>query len=137
MTGYITGRLADKAGASELLMTAEQSIPIAKQLGNPLLNLHGTGLDNKGLPVTPCDEVTKEMWDQAEITLNQIADLGLKHGVTFQLENLNQVDEETLPALVIDDGLEHPFEILDGDVWEKANSGETYASFIRNELDRM
>ena len=24
MTGYITGRLADKAGASELLMTAEQ-----------------------------------------------------------------------------------------------------------------
>lgn len=52
----------------------------------------------------------------------------------IQLENLNQVDEETLPAPVVDNGLENPFEIIDGDVWEKAGSGETYAGFIRDLL---
>ncbi|MEN9735454.1 MAG: hypothetical protein RL129_164 [Actinomycetota bacterium] len=91
MTGYITGRLADKAGAADLLRTAELSIPVAKQLGNPSLNIHGTGLDNKGLPVQPCFDVTPAMWTQAEITLNEIADLGAKHGVTFILENLNLI----------------------------------------------
>ena len=50
----------------------------------------------------------------------------------IQLENLNQVDEEVLPAPIIEDGLEHKFEVTDGDVWEKADSGETYAGFIRD-----
>src|SRR5947209_20291457 len=47
MTGYVTGTLADDAGADELVRTAKQSIPIAQELGIPRLNLHGTGLDNK------------------------------------------------------------------------------------------
>jgi hypothetical protein len=50
----------------------------------------------------------------------------------IQLENMNQVDEETLPAPIIEDGLEHEFEVFDGDVWEMADSGQPYANFIRN-----
>jgi len=89
MTGYITGTLADDDGADELLRTAAQSIPIAKELGIPLLNLHGTGLDDRGLPVKPCEVVTGAMWLKALHTLERIADLGEKENITFTLENLN------------------------------------------------
>ena len=98
MTGYVTGTLADDEGADELLRTAEQSIPVAKQLNCPRLNLHGTGLDNKGLPVKPCHEVTGAMWLKARDTLSRIADLGARAGVTFCLENLNtEVDHPGVP----------------------------------------
>ena len=98
MTGYVTGTLADAEGADELLRTAEQSIPVAKRLNCPRLNLHGTGLDNKGLPVRPCHEVTGAMWLKARDTLSRIADLGSRAGVTFCLENLNtQVDHPGVP----------------------------------------
>ena len=50
---------------------------------------------------------------------------------------MNQLDEEMLPAPVIEDGLEHPFEIIDGDVWEKADGNQTYQAFIHNTLLRM
>ncbi len=50
----------------------------------------------------------------------------------IQLENMNQVDEEHLPAPIIEDGLEHEFEVFDGDVWEMADSGQPYANFIRD-----
>ena len=53
MTGYISGGLVEKAAAGDLLATAEKSIPVAKRLGIPRLNLHGTGLDPNGLPVVP------------------------------------------------------------------------------------
>jgi len=89
MTGYIAGTLADDAGADELLRTAAQSIPVAKDLNVPRLNLHGTGLDGQGLPVQPCPLATGPMWLKARDTLQRIADLGEKHGVTFMLENLN------------------------------------------------
>jgi hydroxypyruvate isomerase len=89
MTGYVSGRLADNEGANELLKTAAQSIPVAKDLGIPRLNLHGTGLDNKGLPVLPCEVVTGAMWLKARDTLSRLADLAAQHGVTFMLENLN------------------------------------------------
>ncbi len=98
MTGYVTGSLADAEGADKLLRTAEQSIPVAKKLNCPRLNLHGTGLDNKGLPVKPCHEVTGAMWLQARDTLSRIADLGARAGVTFCLENLNTaVDHPGVP----------------------------------------
>ncbi|MEO0003621.1 MAG: hypothetical protein RLZZ22_1313 [Pseudomonadota bacterium] len=89
MTGYIRGTLADDAGADELLATAGQSIAVAQALGVPRLNLHGTGLDDRGLPVQPCATVTGAMWLKARDTLQRIADLGERHGVTFMLENLN------------------------------------------------
>jgi hydroxypyruvate isomerase len=89
MTGYIRGNLTEPDGADELLATAEQSIPVAAQLGIPRLNLHGTGLGEAGLPVQPVEIVTGEMWLAAERTLTRIARLGERAGVTFVLENLN------------------------------------------------
>jgi hydroxypyruvate isomerase len=89
MTGYVTGRLADAAGAEDLIATARQSIAIAKRLNCPRLNLHGTGLDDRGLPVTPAETVTGAMWLTAVDTLRRLADLGAAEGVTFVLENLN------------------------------------------------
>jgi len=98
MTGYVTGTLADQSGADELLRTARQSIPVAKQLNCPRLNLHGTGLDGHGLPVVKSEAVTGPMWLTARDTLSRIADLGEKEGVTFVLENLNEaVDHPKTP----------------------------------------
>lgn len=98
MTGYVTGTLADAAGADELLRTARQSVPVAKRLGIPRLNLHGTGLGPGGLPVRPAHELTGAMWLKARDTLNRLADLGAEEDVTFVLENLNTaVDHPGVP----------------------------------------
>jgi hydroxypyruvate isomerase len=98
MTGYIDGRLSDDEGAERLLATARESIPVAKALGIPRLNLHGTGLGEGGLPVTPCHHTTGTMWMKAKDTLSRLADLGDAHGVTFVLENLNlDVDHPGVP----------------------------------------
>jgi hydroxypyruvate isomerase len=98
MTGYVRGRLSDPEGADELLATAEQSVPVAKRLGIPRLNLHGTGLDDKGLPVRPEAEVTGAMWLTAQQTLARVAELGEGEGVLFVLENLNTaVDHPGVP----------------------------------------
>lgn len=99
MTGYIRGNLTDPDGAADLLRTAEESIEAAARIGCPRLNLHGTGLDANGLPVTPVKgEPTAQMWDAARDTLGRIADLGERAGVTFTLENLNTaVDHPGVP----------------------------------------
>jgi hydroxypyruvate isomerase len=98
MTGYVTGRLADAEGADELLRTAEQAVRVAHELGCPRLNLHGTGLDPRGLPVVPAAEVTGPMWVQAVRTLERIAELGAREGLVFCLENLNTaVDHPGVP----------------------------------------
>lgn len=89
MTGYVEGELVDPDGADRLLATAERSVRAASVLGRPNLNLHGTGLDDRGLPVRPVDEVTGPMWIAAERTLRRVADLGAEHDVVFTLENLN------------------------------------------------
>jgi hypothetical protein len=49
----------------------------------------------------------------------------------LQLENMNQHDELTPPAPVIDNGLDRPFEVMEDGIWEKADSGETYAAYFR------
>ncbi len=89
MTGYVRGDLTTEDGSAELLATAEQSIPVAARLGIPRLNLHGTGLDGRGLPLRPVEVVTGEMWLAAEATLRRVAALGEREGVTFVIENLN------------------------------------------------
>jgi hydroxypyruvate isomerase len=89
MTGYVKGDLTDPDGAEALLRTAEQSIAAAAKLGAPNLNLHGTGLDGRGLPILPVHTVTGQMWLAAERTLARIAALGEREGVVFTLENLN------------------------------------------------
>lgn len=104
MTGYITGTLADDAGADELLETAKKSITIGKRLNCARLNLHGTGLDGDGLPVKKCEVVTGAMWLKARDTLARIADLGEQEGVTFVLENLNTaVDHPKVPFAKAED----------------------------------
>ena len=98
MTGYVTGTLADDSGADELVRTAERSVPVAHRLGIPRLNLHGTGLDGRGLQVKPSYSVSGEMWLKAQHTLTRLADLGKREGVMFVLENLNEpVDHPGVP----------------------------------------
>ena len=89
MTGYVRGTLADPAGADELLRTAEQSLRVAEQLDCPRLNVHGTGLDDQGLPVVASQVVTPAMWLHAARTLTRLAELGERAGRVFTLENLN------------------------------------------------
>ncbi len=89
MTGYVTGTLADPDGAAELLRTAARSLEVADQLDCPRLNVHGTGLDGRGLPVVPTEVVTPAMWLTAARTLERLAALGERAGRVFTLENLN------------------------------------------------
>jgi hydroxypyruvate isomerase len=104
MTGYVTGDLLEHA--DELLRTARQSIPVAKSLGVPRLNLHGTGLDGRGLPVSPTSTVTGAMWLCAARTLEKLARLGEESGVMFCLENLNTaVDHPGTPFARAEDTL--------------------------------
>ena len=89
VNGYVRDRLADDAGADELLATARETAEVGKRLGIARLNLHGTGLDGDGTPLTPIETVTGTMWLKARDTLDRIADLGAEMAVTFTLENLN------------------------------------------------
>ncbi len=106
MTGYIRGGLVEPSAVADLLETAAQSIPVAKRLGIPRLNLHGTGLDGDGQAVVPASVVTGRMWLAARDTLARIADLGEQHGVQFVLENLNlPVDHPGVPFALAADTL--------------------------------
>lgn len=98
MNGYCRGRLSDNEGAKELLQTAYETAQVGKRLNVDRLNLHGTGLGEGGLPVTPCETVTGSMWLKARDTLCQIAEMAEKEGVVFTLENLNlPVDHPGVP----------------------------------------
>jgi hypothetical protein len=55
----------------------------------------------------------------------------------IQLETMNQVDDDMLPAPIIEDGLEHEFEMMGGDLWEVADGNETYSKFIRDLQNRL
>ncbi len=89
MTGYLRGDLTTGEGIADLLATARESLVAAERLDCPRLNLHGTGLGEKGLPVRPVEVVTPEMWLRAADTLRQIAELGASADRVFVLENLN------------------------------------------------
>ena len=80
MTGYLRGDLTTPDGIAELLATAEESLAVAERLDCPRLNLHGTGLDGKGLPVRPVEVVTPPMWLTAADTLRRVAELGERAG---------------------------------------------------------
>ena len=84
------GDLIDPDGADELLRDrARVRRRVAARWASRRLNLHGTGLDGRGLPVKPVEAVTGEMWLAAEPTLAAIAELGEAEDVVFTLENLN------------------------------------------------
>lgn len=89
MTGYVTGGLVDDDAADELLASAARSLEAASVIDSPRLNLHGTGLDDRGLPVAPHERVSARDWFAAARTLDRVAALGERHGRVFTLENLN------------------------------------------------
>ncbi|GMQ84572.1 MAG: TIM barrel protein [Acidimicrobiia bacterium] len=98
MTGYLRGGLAERDASAEMLRTAGEAIPVAKELGCPRLVVHGTQLDGSGRAVRPVSEVTGSMWLNAARTLDELAELGESNGVTFCLENLNVlVDHPGVP----------------------------------------
>ncbi len=130
MTGYVTGALADADGAAELLRTAQQSLEVAEQLNCPRLNVHGTGLDEKGLPVIPTDVVSPAMWLTAARTLTRLAELGERAGRVFTLENLNTaVDHPRTPfakaadTLALVEAVDNPFLRMNLDLYH-AQIGE-------------
>jgi hypothetical protein len=55
----------------------------------------------------------------------------------IQLENMNQVDEELLPAPIIETGLERDFELIDGDIWEAADGSDIYSGLIRDAMRNL
>jgi hydroxypyruvate isomerase len=98
MTGYVDGNLTEPDGIDALLASAARSVEASRTLGTPNLNLHGTGLDGRGLPVRPVEVVTGPMWLAAVDTLAKVAELGRREGVVFCLENLNtEVDHPGTP----------------------------------------
>lgn len=106
MTGYLSGNLTDEAEIQQLLQSAETSLAVAAQLNCPVLNLHGTGLDDRGLPVKPITAVTGAMWLKAVDTLRRVAQLGERAGRVFTLENLNLlVDHPGTPFALAADTL--------------------------------
>jgi len=124
MTGYLTGRLADDEGADELLATAAKSIEVGKRLNVARLNIHGTGLGDRGLPIKPKEVLTGAMWLKARDTLRRVADLAQKHDVIFMIENLNLlVDHPGVPFAKIEDtlalvsSLNHPHMKLNLDLY--------------------
>jgi hydroxypyruvate isomerase len=130
MTGYVTGTLADSDGAAELLRTAARSLEVAERLDCPRLNVHGTGLDGKGLPVLPSSVVSPSMWLTALRTLSRLAELGERAGRVFTLENLNTaVDHPGTPfaraadALALVEAVDSPHLRLNLDLYH-AQIGE-------------
>ncbi|WP_299690428.1 TIM barrel protein [uncultured Tateyamaria sp.] len=97
MNGYLRGRLADDEGADMLLGSVRETIEVGKRLGVDRLNLHGTGLGERGVPLWQHDTTTGPMWLKARDTLHRICDLAQDHGVTFTLENLNLRDHPGCP----------------------------------------
>ena len=115
MNGYLRGRLTDEEGAAELLKTARETAQVGKRLGVARLNLHGTGLGEGGLPVSPVAVVTGAMWLKARDTLCRVADMAEEEGVVFTLENLNlPVDHPGVPfgraedTLALVSAIDHP-----------------------------
>jgi hypothetical protein len=69
-------------------------------------------------------------WATTQAYFREIVNHDLRKQI--QLENMNQIDEDVLPAPIIEDGLEHDFMVEGGDVWEVADGGDTYAAYSRD-----
>jgi hydroxypyruvate isomerase len=124
MNGYLRGRLTDDDGAAELLKTARETAQVGKRLGVARLNLHGTGLGDRGLPVAPVEVVTGAMWLKARETLIRVTEMAEEEGVVFTLENLNlPVDHPGVPfgraedTLALVSSINHPRLLLNLDLY--------------------
>ncbi|GAA4762807.1 TIM barrel protein [Microbacterium gilvum] len=130
MTGYLRGDLVTADGADAFVETAEESLRAAETIDAPRLNLHGTGLDTRGLPVRAGETATGADWVAAARTLERLAVLGERHGRVFTLENLNTaVDHPGVPfarardTLALVRAVDHPHLRLNLDLYH-AQIGE-------------
>ena len=55
----------------------------------------------------------------------------------IQLESMNQVDDEGLPEMILEDGLQTQLELIDGDLWDSSVGGDTYGSFMRDMMRNL
>jgi hypothetical protein len=55
----------------------------------------------------------------------------------MQLENMNQLDDESLPAPILDETMEMSLELIDGDLWDATPGGDTYGSFVRDLMKNL
>ena len=115
MNGYSGGRLTDDEGADELIKTARETAQVGKRLGVARLNLHGTGLGDRGMPMQPVEVITGAMWLKARDTLWRITELADQENVIFTLENLNLLlDHPGVPfgraedTLALVSSIDHP-----------------------------
>ena len=90
MTGYLHGNLVEPDAAKVLLKTAEQALEVAAELSCPRLVVHPAELV-EGKAARPMFRVSGEMWLTALRTLERLAEIGERAGVTYCLENLNTV----------------------------------------------
>jgi hydroxypyruvate isomerase len=90
MAGYVHGNIVEREAAQTLLKTAEQTLEAAAELGCPRLVVHPAELV-EGKAAKPMFRVSGEMWLTALRTLEKLAELGERAGVTYCLENLNTV----------------------------------------------
>ena len=88
MTGYVHGNIVEPDAAKTLLRTAEETLEAAAELGCPRLVIHPAELVD-GKAAKPMYRVSGEMWLTAQRTLEGLARLGERAGVTYCLENLN------------------------------------------------
>ena len=97
MTGYVHGNIVEPDAAKTLLKTAEEVLEMAAELGCPRLVVHPAELVD-GKARKPMFRVSGEMWLTAQRTLERLAELGERAGVTYCLENLNTaVDHPGVP----------------------------------------
>ena len=70
----------------------------------------------------------------AWLTTNRLFKDIVNHDVRkqLQLEQYNQVDDEMLPIGEISDGLDSPFFVEDGDVWETTSGSEVYSGYFKD-----
>jgi hydroxypyruvate isomerase len=91
MSGYFGGSLTDPGSADNVVASAGKLIPTALELGVERMVVHPAELGEGGRAVHPIHRSTGQMWLTGLRTLERLADLGEKYGVTFALENLNTV----------------------------------------------
>jgi hypothetical protein len=75
-------------------------------------------------------------WATTQKYFREIVNHDLRKQV--QLENMNQYDEEVLPAPIIETGIDRPgFEVWGDDVWEIPDGGEVYAGFFKDAMKNL
>ena len=75
-------------------------------------------------------------WASTQQYFREIVNHDLRKQI--QLEHMNQIDEDVLPAPIIDDGIsDAPFEVIGGDVWEKTSGSDTYGSYHKKFFENL